>query len=733
MSGHMEDNDKKRSGDGGKGELDIRLISQAVVELNVARRSVGLYPTGHSFVKSAIDRAYALLMELLATRNTITIGIAKDSIVIGDHTLDKRIPAFKECALNFHVRGIASITFTTGLTKDELVGFLELTSGDDGPTGGELAEMAAKKGLTHVMPVPINLSSFKFLEGSLREGEGLGYGEAALWRDYVTGIMEGKVLSDVSPDMLLEIPPEEVAGIINEAMPEHIDAIACDRIVNKYLRKKDTMKLSPEAIGKLYSLIDNLSDGLKEQFLSKTFENVNRDVDEVERMLGELTPDSFDSVSKFFTNFSSEVPNTLKQVIEKLSLTKAAKGFSFDSTISDKPIVHDILIDDKMKDLFKEESFQQFVSDDYKDKLWEMLRKEIPKNRSMLAELIHECSDVVVDRVASHNMIEVLESDNIERDNYLNVVTRLVEQFGIFIDTGRFEDALNIYNAIYSQTFGGKFRVEASSTLHYVLQSESIISRLITSARASGRANRESFTRLARAMKHYLITPLIDALVDEDDTTHRKFILTVLSEMGSDVVPEALSRLKDKRWYVVRNMIYLIRSCGNAKDVLQVRRFGKHPDIRVCTETVSTLLKFKTQDSVPYLMSYLRSENMDMRNHALKLAALYKVGDAVPTIIELLLKRDMLGAETYNKGPMVDSLGRIGDDRALDAFKRVMNSKVLIYKEGLRNLKLDVLNNLSRFPLSKAEQVLDLARESKDEEVRALGVKVLQEIKQKRK
>ena len=44
--------------------LDARLLSEAVIELNISRRSVGLYPPGHSFITSAIDRAFDLLQKL---------------------------------------------------------------------------------------------------------------------------------------------------------------------------------------------------------------------------------------------------------------------------------------------------------------------------------------------------------------------------------------------------------------------------------------------------------------------------------------------------------------------------------------------------------------------------------------------------------------------------------------------------------------------------------------------
>lgn len=725
--------DSRETGKGRKDDLDMRLLSEAVVELNVSRRSVGLYPPGHSFVTNSVNRAYDFLREILEGRPSITLGIAKDSVIVGEHTLDENVPAFREFALSYHAKGIASITFKLGLTVDELVAFHQITTSDSAPAGAELVELAEKKGIANIKLTPIDISSFKFIEGTLREGGGSGYGEDALWREYVRGVLDGNVTTAESQDMLLSIPPEEVAVIINEAIPEKLDGGSCERVINSYIRSTGEFKLSPETINKLFMLINNLSEGLRQQFLSKTFESVTRDAAEVERALDELAPETFNSVVKFFADFSSMMPNTLKQVIEKLSVSKAGKGFGFDMVTKDGPVVHDIELDDELGKMFKEDTFQRYVSEEYRDDLWAMLRKAAPINKSMLEELARECSEEVVDRYAAQSMIEVLESDRISRENYLAVVTRLVEQFGIFIDTGRFGDALNIYIAIHSQSFGGRFRHEASSTLRYALQSEKFISRLIESAKISGRTDREGFVRLARALKQHIITPLLDDLEKEEDSVQRKFLLTVLGSLGSDVVPEVLARLKDERWYVLRNMICLVKKCGSAKDADEIRKFAKHPDIRVSTEAVDALLHFKTQDSVPFLKAFLRSNDLALRNRALKLAAAHRVKEAVPLLTELLLKRDMLGAETFNKKPIIAALARIGDEKALDAFDKIMRSMVLLYKDGLKELKLEILRNLDGFSSSRTMPLLVEAVSSKNEEIKSLGEKIVREAAARKK
>ena len=58
--------------------LDARLLSDAVIELNISRRNVGLYPPGHSRIAGAIDRAFDNLTKLFELRSSIFLGVTKD-------------------------------------------------------------------------------------------------------------------------------------------------------------------------------------------------------------------------------------------------------------------------------------------------------------------------------------------------------------------------------------------------------------------------------------------------------------------------------------------------------------------------------------------------------------------------------------------------------------------------------------------------------------------------------
>ena len=59
--------------------------------------------------------------------------------------------------------------------------------------------------------------------------------------------------------------------------------------------------------------------------------------------------------------------------------------------------------------------------------------------------------------------------------------------------------------------------------------------------------------RLARALRRTIIIPLFNVLDEEKDASMRKFLLSMLEAIGSDVIPLAVKRLADSRWFVVRN------------------------------------------------------------------------------------------------------------------------------------------------------------------------------------
>lgn len=700
--------------------LDSKLLSDAVIELNISRRSVGLYPPDHPIAKESINRAFHYLSQLFELRVSITLGITKDTLVVDEYILDKKNPVFVEFANVLHTKGIAALTYSSGLSKEELVEFHLLITMKDGPSGKALEDGAREKNISHIKISPLDFSAFGFVDGKQR-GAGLG---AGVWEEYVSRLIQGKLSADAE-NKVFALPPEEMASVINTIMPEDTsNNDAYGHVITGYLKRRGTTRISRESIEKFTHFVEALKPEIKRQFLSRSSAFFSGDIHEIEKTIKELSPESFEKITALFSEQASIIPETLRNLVTKLSRIKKDQGFSFDFMSHNITAVHDIEISEELTKLFREDHFKSFVSEDYREDLDKMLASTGTRDKRSLPVVTEGCTEEMIDNAALEIMLEILEADFLSSEDYLKMITKLTESVGLFIDTGRFESVLEVYNTLRSHALKGRFSNHATSMIEYFFCSEDLIKNLILAFRLWGRQNRESSLRLARALKRPLIPHLLESLAEESDASIRKYILFILENLGSDVAPHAVKRLSDDRWFIARNMLYLIRESNAVTYAGYAKKFAKHKNPAVSMEAVKTLLHFKTPEAIPYLKVYLSSENTDTRNRAVRLAGSYKVTEAVPYLVNMLKKKDIFGTETYYKIDVVRALGEIGDKRAVGAFIDIYDSKKLFYKEDLEKLKEEIFSRLDNFPYHTVQPLVERGLRSKNEAIKRMSEKL---------
>jgi hypothetical protein len=700
--------------------IDAKLLSDAVIELNISRRSVGLYPREHPIARDSIEKAFDFLRKLFDLRSTITVGIAKDTLVVDEYTLDRKNPVFKEFALSIHSKGIAAMTFYSGLGKEELFFLHELITAKDIPSGKDLVELAQKNGLKHIVLTPLDISKFGFVEDALRQDGA----ETKIWEDYIYGLLEGRLADSDAEGVLLNVAPEDIAGLINDQMSDDTHEVTYDRVITTYLRKKEDSGINRELFTRFISMVQNLGPKIKQQFLKRAFSGPSMDAGEAERLFGELSQNDIGKVMTMFSEHSSLIPDSLRNLVDKLNAAKKGKGF-FDLIVDGKGLVDDVEIDERIMGLFSLDHFKTFVTDEYQAELEEMLRGFEGRKSPVLEQVRNECRDEIVDRVASEVILELLEADSTGRDEYLALLARLAELVRDFLETGRFLEVSDIYNTLYSHTLAGKYRQEAAGMLEFSFYSRDSIAKMIEAFKLWGRFEREGVVRLTAVLKRYLTDPLFDALSEEKDPSIRKFLLSVLIGFRTDIVPEAVRRLNDERWYVLRNMIYLIRECGGVKHVHQIKPFAKHADKRISVEAVKTLLHFNVPGTFPYVRLYLQSRDLELRDQVIRLAGIYRLKEAVPYLLEILEKKGLFGTEWHYKTSVVKALGDIGDPRAVVPLTRLYQSKTMLYGSFMEELKVEIFKSLSSYPQASVRSLVDQGLSSKNREIRAISEKLL--------
>jgi HEAT repeat protein len=189
----------------------------------------------------------------------------------------------------------------------------------------------------------------------------------------------------------------------------------------------------------------------------------------------------------------------------------------------------------------------------------------------------------------------------------------------------------------------------------------------------------------------------MDVLIDEESPTIRRFILSLLTSFGERVIPETLRRLEDSRWFVKRNMIFILMDCGNDAALKKARPCCDHENPKVSFEAIKCLLKAGDDYGVTVLKKYLNSESQELAVKAVMLAGSYRVRGVVPDLVRKLRKKAMSGNDFEEKIPVVRALGQIGDPGVLDILNSIQSSRSFLFKGALEKLKAEIRTSLKNY------------------------------------
>ncbi len=247
--------------------LDAKLLSYAIIELNISRRNVAIYPRDHPSVENSLSNAFNFLKQLFEIRSQITLAVAKDTIIIDSYHLDKKNPVFRDFALALSHMNIAYITLKTGIIKDELYRFHRfITEKTDDLTVDNLKQMFKKYKVSHIDVGFVDYRNFAAGDFSpVQQTQ-----KVPVWERYIYGLLEGTLQGEEVSEEIREIPPEILASLLNKGSDRHIKEEAYEKVIITYMRSSSENIFSGQDLKRLLDFIDHLRPDLKHRFLSST-------------------------------------------------------------------------------------------------------------------------------------------------------------------------------------------------------------------------------------------------------------------------------------------------------------------------------------------------------------------------------------------------------------------------------------------------------------------------------
>jgi HEAT repeat protein len=222
------------------------------------------------------------------------------------------------------------------------------------------------------------------------------------------------------------------------------------------------------------------------------------------------------------------------------------------------------------------------------------------------------------------------------------------------------------------------------------------------------------------------VEPLIVRLAEESTLSIRRTYLDALLDLGEAVRDPAIAHLNDTRWYVVRNMILVLRNLDDRSLMIHFRRLKNYPHPRVRGEILKTLQHFSDPETDRLLLQYMDGADRELRISAIALAEYSSSRAVFSKLLELAVKGGIAGFDTDVRVAAIRTLAQKGNPAALPAVKQLIESKSRLRPAALHRIKVEAVRSLGGYPGDTAVELLRSVAGSGHAELALLAQEMLQ-------
>jgi HEAT repeat protein len=169
------------------------------------------------------------------------------------------------------------------------------------------------------------------------------------------------------------------------------------------------------------------------------------------------------------------------------------------------------------------------------------------------------------------------------------------------------------------------------------------------------------FEDFVKFLDRNAILPLMKILGELQSIHSRKVVIDALIFLGSKDIVTLARGLADDRWYVVRNIIYILRKIGDKRAVDYLLKTVKHGDLRVRKEVIRTLGELGGAGVLQALRECLDDAELEVRSAALKALANMGSEAAKRIILNRISDKNFRGKDFEEKKEYYEALSRWKD------------------------------------------------------------------------
>jgi hypothetical protein len=613
-----------------------RDMSRFLVDLSIALHRFSMYPVGHPALGLVLETLARRAGALLQKRQRIAIGVARDRLVIEGVVTDAGHPLLRGLADRLHRHHLSALSIYQGVSVAELsdlIATIAVAPERDGPLGGRLAGL--ERSWPRIGLHPLTVGALEMVEADGADGDAGSSRCAGLW----VGLAQAALGKGTDTE---SSPPTEPAAVAR-AIDEHHHAEAYDQVIVGYLqqiaeeiRAADAPETT-ELRRRVSSLVSTMHPATLRRLLAMGGNAAGRRQFVRTAVAGLSAGAVVDLVKAAAEASHEELSTGLVRLLTKLA-DHADAGAPRVQPLADSALRAQVAR------LLADWDLPNPNPDDYSQVLERIAR------RPAAADAVRPARQTAADHL---RLLEIALEVDTDGPVLWQAVNGLVEE-------GHLASAVALVRPAVAA--GG-----VAARVWETLSSVDTVRRLLRRVPPDFAAVDVLLPDLPGAA----LGPLFDLLGDSSDRRDRRAAFDRLKASGRKAAEEAVARLDDGRWFVVRNMLALLAEIDLLPPSCEPWRWLDHPDARVRREALRVALRV---GGVRHRAVSAALADPDERvfRLAVNAASTFPCPSAAKRLLELArrdLKDDGLQAEVL-QGLALASRGRAARDVLLDVAAR---------------------------------------------------------------
>lgn len=716
--------------------LRAKAIVAVAGDLNIARRNWNAYPSGHPLVESSIQKLLLSFQTLCDEYGGVQLGFTREGLLLGDEYVEKNNQICRSVATAFFERGAGALVVFRSPSREELLALLGLLAlkREDVFAQGGIEKLWQEAGITALEVRAIRYDRFSGIEGQLAAETEQDQDTRSLWEQFVALLTRGEAgLAGVVTQETIQ--PELLAASLNEHFIRHVGSglskatlKSATAIIQQFVSRSlagggsgsdpgagsgaaesgatetaDWSELNmqqPDITTELAAFIRALDPRLRRQILNGFCETAAGDETSTTALFRYLGPAVLQETYASAEEYAA-APKLLQSVLRNLLPhmvdTRAA-------TDDDRYT--------RMYTLLQEHQYEVYMPDDYMQGLLDTLPQDAlkPLDKIELTGLLATLNSHAIDNRGSEIILQLVIADP-TGETAQELIKNLSDLCGHFLELGDYGQVLKILSQAADPRLPQPLRI----AMRDAFCRREFLDEILSGLTIWGKPKYDQVTLLIQVLGRAFIEPLLDRMAEEDNMSLRRFMMDRVQSFGEACRPSLIARLTDNRWYVLRNIIIMLRSLGPTQESEQLRPLLRHNNPKVRVEALKTLVQAGDPVALRQVLRDLESSDRETQLIAISLADRNSSPDMVRKLLALVTEGGYTAVECELKAAAVQALGEIGRPEILPELVKVLASRSLLAFKALNRLKIDIVRSLERYPPKTVLPLLERLSGGSDE------------------